>query len=663
MALDLTGVRLSYATTTGEASGFARLATGLSDHGPDGTLLAELRLPGGAMEVEWLHPFSWDHGDRGVITATRRLDPGDRLCLHAGPYGTADAAAHRDGVPMAFPLVGEGHRYLPDSVPPPRPDDVHQDAAGWVVARVGDRYLCLGWEYSGHLIMTAEVTASEAVITTLLPADTFAPAPDGRTGPGPTGWLSVGPGDLDAGAAALRRLITTEMITRPDLSGLPGEPAFPCLVANSWGVQENTSTARILAMMEATAAVGAEVFVVDKGWERSVGDWHANDRFPSGLAALAQEARRRGMGFGLWCGWGNADPRSPVALEHPDWLTTWRGHIPVLSFDNHALCLGHEPARDWVLGELTRMITDDDLDWLLHDFETIARCDSDRHTHDPGAGEHAAEAAFHHILRALGARFPLLVLENCWNGVRPLDLAMIRSHHTTITEDHCRTHPNSLAKVGLGRYLPLDWQSTYMGADDRGPGPLRPVRDRRAVGADGRPGDVDPAEPDRAGPGGRGLPALAQRAARRLGQSPCRLTGRGRHRAGRRRGRLRPARGQRRRRDGRRAVERDGGLRSGRASPGARRVVGRGGRTRPRRLSPVDRPGRRRCAGQPGPGHDNAYAVKPLRSSPSRLPRCSTTRWSSSTAPTRKLVNGSEQRLPLRSTAPTPRRASSEHQT
>jgi hypothetical protein len=43
---------------------------------------------------------------------------------------------------------------------------------------------------------------------------------------------------------------------------------------------------------------------------------------------------------------------------------------------------------------------------------------------------------------------------------------MIRSHHTTITEDHCRTHFNSLAKVGLGRYLPLDWQSAYMGADD-----------------------------------------------------------------------------------------------------------------------------------------------------------------------------------------------------
>lgn len=446
--------------------GFQRLSTSLDRYGPDGTVLAEVRLPGAAVEVEWLYPFSWDSGDRGVVTATRTVTPGDRLCLHAGPYGTADAVAHRDGVAMEFPRVGDGHRYRRDDVAPPQPDDEHQDSAAWIVARVADRCLVLAWEYSGHLTMTVVVVDDQVVVTTSLPVDTFDPAAAVRGQPGPTGWLLVADGDLASGADALRQLITGEMSTSPDLSGMPGEPQFPCVVANSWGVQENTSTDRILAMMDATAAVGAEVFVVDKGWERSVGDWYANDRFPTGLRALSEAARQRGMGFGIWCGWGNADPRSPVALEHPDWLATWRGHIPVLSFDNHALCLGHDPARDWVLAELTRMVEELDLTWLLHDFETIARCDSTGHSHDPGAGEHAAEAAFHHVLQALRSRFPQLVLENCWNGVRPLDLAMIRSHHTTITEDHCRTHFNSLAKVGLGRYLPLDWQSAYMGADD-----------------------------------------------------------------------------------------------------------------------------------------------------------------------------------------------------
>ena len=478
------GVRLDRALVDGGAEGFARLSTSLT--GPDaesepaGTVLAVIRVSAASpqaerAQVEWLYPFSWDSADRCVVTGNRTLSPGQALCLHAGPYGTADAAAHRDGVPMVFRSTGDGHRYLPD-VSPPRPEDEHQDSAAWVLVALGQRCLVLAWEYSGHLITTVSVGDPSAEdgglrIVSCLPVDTFSPDADAavRETPGPVGWLCVLEGGLDDGARALRRLVDREIITAPDLTGMPGDPDFPCLVANSWGVQEDTSTERILAMMDATAAVGAEVFVVDKGWERAVGDWHPNDRFPSGLGWLSGQARRRGMGFGIWCGFGNADPRSSVALEHPDWLAAWRDDIPVLSFDNHAICLGHDAARDWVLAELTRMVQEFGLRWLLHDFETIARCDATTHTHHPRAGEHAAEAAFHHILTTLADRFPGLVLENCWNGVRPLDLAMIRHHHTTITEDHCRTHQNSLAKVGLGRYLPLDWQSAYMGADDLPP--------------------------------------------------------------------------------------------------------------------------------------------------------------------------------------------------
>lgn len=444
---------------------FWRLTTTLRH----GVALIEIEFDSTAAVVEWLHPFSWDAGLRGVVAPARRLTEGDAICLHAGPYGTADAVAHANNEPMRFPDAGDGHRYLADHAP--GPDDDHQDAGAWTLVESDGHCVVLAWEYSGSLTTEVSVRDGKLRIVSRLPEDTFHPQADSDlwNTAGPVGWLAVVPGDLDAGASALRNLVIDEVATAPDLSGMPGTPEFPCLVANSWGVQENTSTERILTMMDATAAIGAEVFVVDKGWERSVGDWHANDRFGTGLRWLSDQARERGMGFGVWCGFGNADPHSPVALEHPDWLATWRGSTPRLSFDNHALCLGHDPARDWILAELRRVVTDFRLTWFLHDFESIARCDRADHTHDPGAGEHAAELAWHHILRTLKAEFPQLVLENCWNGVRPLDLAMVRSHHTTITEDHCLAKWNSLAKVGLGRYLPLDWQSAYMGAEDLPP--------------------------------------------------------------------------------------------------------------------------------------------------------------------------------------------------
>ena len=84
---------------------------------------------------------------------------GDRLCLHAGPYGTADAAAHRDGIGMEFPPHRRRPPLPPDYVLPPQPDDEHQDAAAWSGRAVADRYVVLAWEYSGHLITTVAVDA------------------------------------------------------------------------------------------------------------------------------------------------------------------------------------------------------------------------------------------------------------------------------------------------------------------------------------------------------------------------------------------------------------------------------------------------------------------------------------------------------------------------
>lgn len=460
------GIRLIRGNSAETVSGFTRLTTVL-DAGEDGATLVDLAMDApGPATVEWLAPFSWDAGQRGVHIRQRVLE--GRMCLHTGAYGTADAAAHRDGVPMVFRVNGDGHRYLIDDRSEPGLDGDHQDAAGWVLVDTGGRCLVLAWEYSASMIIELTTGKDELRVRCLLPTDTFHPSADSSVwgGLGPDAWLAAPPGDVDDGARALRSFIAENVVTPPDLGGLPRQVEFPCLVGNSWGVAEDISAARIRRMMAATAAVGAEVFVVDKGWERSVGDWHPKSDFTAGLAPLSRHARELGMGFGVWCGFGNADPRSPVATEHPDWLTTWRGHRPRLSFDNHALCLGHDPARDWVLEELRRMVTEFELTWLLHDFESISRCDAEHHSHDPGAGEYAAEAAWHHILRTLRAEFGHIVLENCWNGGRPLDLAMLRSHHTTITEDHCQLRWNSPAKIALGRYLPLDWQSAYMGAED-----------------------------------------------------------------------------------------------------------------------------------------------------------------------------------------------------
>ena len=295
------------------------------------------------------------------------------------------------------------------------------------------------------------------------------------------------------------------MITAPDLSGSPG-------------------TARVsLPGGQLVGGAGEHLDRADPGHDgRHRRGRRRGVRRRQGLGALGRRLARRttgsrpacarcrrrhaGAGWASGSGAAGATPirghRSPC--EHPDWLATWRGHVPVLSFDNHGLCLGHDPARDWVLGELSRMVPEFGLTWLLHDFETIARCDSTAHTHDPGAGEHAAEAAFHHILRSLAARFPDAGAGELLERRPP---ARPRHDQEPPHHDHRGPLPDPLQQPGQGRPRPLSAaglaERLHGGRRPAAAGPDRAVRDRRPVGADGRPGDLDRAESRRTSPGRR----------------------------------------------------------------------------------------------------------------------------------------------------------------
>ncbi|QEO14363.1 alpha-galactosidase [Agromyces intestinalis] len=63
-----------------------------------------------------------------------------------------------------------------------------------------------------------------------------------------------------------------------------------------------------------------DVVQLDDGWEPSVGDWVANDKFPSGMAATARTITDAGFRAGLWLAPFIALPHSRFAIERPDLL-------------------------------------------------------------------------------------------------------------------------------------------------------------------------------------------------------------------------------------------------------------------------------------------------------------------------------------------------------
>jgi len=83
--------------------------------------------------------------------------------------------------------------------------------------------------------------------------------------------------------------------------------------------------ADILANLARSTEWPFDVFQVDDGYQRAIGDWlDTSPTFPSGLEALATQVTGAGYQAGIWLAPFLAAPDSQVATQHPDWLAQRR---------------------------------------------------------------------------------------------------------------------------------------------------------------------------------------------------------------------------------------------------------------------------------------------------------------------------------------------------
>jgi hypothetical protein len=275
--------------------------------------------------------------------------------------------------------------------------------------------------------------------TRLAPGATFAT---------PTVFLGASNGDLDDTGNTLRRWVR-EVLGDPSTRA---DPAYPLVTNNSWGSAMAIDEAQARRMIDDAARLGFEMFHLDAGWFRAVGDWHADlDKFPHGIAALADYAHRRGLKFGLWVDWaqaGTSKAEGALDVADPtvrDWLTTDppSGWKPA-EFKGITIDLGVPAAQAWASAETDRLVRDYHLDMLEHDGYVVAQgCDRDDHPHAPAdparirryrdddflwvEGSNATDVSLHAtrayyaIQRALKRRHPGLLLEVCNDGGRMVD--------------------------------------------------------------------------------------------------------------------------------------------------------------------------------------------------------------------------------------------------
>lgn len=209
------------------------------------------------------------------------------------------------------------------------------------------------------------------------------------------------------------------------------------VIYNSWEATEfRVNEAGQMALAEKAAALGIDRFVMDDGWfgQRKndlagLGDWYVNqEKFPHGLKPLIDKVHALGMDFGLWVEPEMVNPDSDLYRKHPDWVLHFEGRPESQQRNQLVLNLARPDVREYVLGFLDKLLTDNDIAFLKWDYN--------RNWSEPGWDQQpAAEQKkvyveftqnLYSILSELRKRHPKVEIESCSGGGGRVDLAILR---------------------------------------------------------------------------------------------------------------------------------------------------------------------------------------------------------------------------------------------
>jgi alpha-galactosidase len=281
--------------------------------------------------------------------------------------------------------------------------------------------LHLGWSGDHRLLVeTASDGARQAQLGALLAPGEIVLAPGARHRT-PTAYAAYSGVGLNGVASRFHAFARARLLSPPT----PRKVHF-----NSWeGVYFDVDEAKLIALAESAAAIGAERFVVDDGWfvgrrddTTSLGDWRVDpERFPHGLAPLIGQVHALGMDFGLWVEPEMVSPESALYRAHPDWALAIPGRPrPTMRHQLH-LDLTRAEVRDHVFAALDGLLSAHPIAYLKWDCNRFV---FPAMSEGRAAGQ-AMTAGFYALLDRVRAAHPSVEIESCASGGGRIDFSVL----------------------------------------------------------------------------------------------------------------------------------------------------------------------------------------------------------------------------------------------
>ena len=238
--------------------------------------------------------------------------------------------------------------------------------------------------------------------------------------------------------------------------------------ANSWeALYFDHDPERLLSLIDAAAALGAERFVLDDGWfgrRRSdtagLGDWFVDpDVYPDGLAPVVERVRQHGMRFGLWFEPEMVNPDSALHERHPEWALRLDGVDTPLSRHQLALDIAREDVQDHLVERIVSLVTEHGVDYV--------KWDMNRDLVLAGDGRRARAAAqppaLYRMLERVLEACPGLEIESCSSGGARADFGVLAHTGRVWASDNIDPISRTRIQAGFCRFLPPEIMGAHVG--------------------------------------------------------------------------------------------------------------------------------------------------------------------------------------------------------
>jgi alpha-galactosidase len=241
------------------------------------------------------------------------------------------------------------------------------------------------------------------------------------------------------------------------------------VVLNNWEATGfNFTEARIVSLFDGARDLGADLFLLDDGWfankyprnddRAGLGDWQVNtNKLPHGLSYLADEARKRGIRFGIWLEPEMVNPRSELYEQHPQWAIAEPHRQPELSRNQLDLDLTRPEAREFVWKVINQTLGS-------NPGITYLKWDANRYVTQPGSAYLKPEEqsrllidynfALYDVMGRMASNYPNVTAMLCSGGAGRADYGALKYFHTFWPSDNTDPLHRVFIQWGFSQFFP-----------------------------------------------------------------------------------------------------------------------------------------------------------------------------------------------------------------